>query len=694
MTLGLVRTLLLVVAAVVGLTPAGTAQAAPESLLANVVVIGVPGLRWSDVKASPELTALVNQAHVGSISVKTSTQQTCPIDGWLTVSAGTRAWGSQPGSPCPGLPAVTDGRLTDWQRYVDLQAEHHTSAELGRLGDLGRRLCGFGPGGAIAVAGRDGSLTVAGGNGAAEKRGRWQPAFDPAALAGCNDAVVDAGAMPLREGREQARERVAELVAQARSRDSWVLLVGISEEAAGTYREPLVAMQLPPDDGPRWLTSNSTRRPALIQLTDITATVLSDSVSGAPIDGAQIGFGGDRHTDAAAVIEDRLDANQRLVQRPSTLIAVVLTLVIAQFAALAWYLLRRSRPARRTFVATLLAQGGFVAAVFLVSVTGWWRTPEPGLMLYLFTLAICAVAAVASYLVLRRRAVFGLAALGYLTLVVDGILGTPLQVGGMFAQGPVSGGRFYGFGNSTFAIFAAATLVTAAYAGRLLLHRGRAQAAAAVLAVGLVAVIVDGAPGWGADFGGVISLTPAVLLQAWLTWRGRASWRALVAIGAAAVFAVAAFAVADYQRPPADRTHLGAFVARVLDGDVWDVFARKLSMSLGYLNNPGGWALLVGVLVLCAGALRPQWVPFAAYRQFAAEEPMARPTLLAVVVCSIVGMLLNDAGVTVPAILAGFVMQWVITYLVHNSPRRTTEAGRRRTRSPNATRAGRSTGTT
>lgn len=674
----LLRTLLLLAAAVVGLTPAGTAQAAsaqPGSLLADVVVIGVSGLRWSDVQASPELTALVNQSHVGSISVKTSTQQTCPIDGWLTVSAGTRAWGSQPGDRCPDLPAVQDGRLAGWQRYVDLQAEHHTSAELGRLGELGRRLCGFGPGGAIAVAGRDGSVTVAGGNGTAEQRGRWQPAFDPAALAGCNDAVVDAGAMPLRDGREQARARVAELVAQARSEDRWVLLVGISEEIAGAYREPLVAMQLPPDNGPRWLTSNSTRRPGLIQLTDLTATLLSDSVRGTPIDGAQIGFGGDRHTDAAAVIEDRLDANQRMVQRPWTLLAVVLTLVVAQLAAMTWYLLRRSRPARRTFVATLLAQGAFVAAVFLVSATGWWRTSEPGLTLYLFTLAICAVAAVASYVVLRRRAVFGLAVLGYLTLVVDGILGTPLQVGGMFAQGPVTGGRFYGFGNSTFAVFAAATLVTAAFAGRLLLRRSRAQAAAAVLAVGLVAVIVDGAPDWGADFGGVISLTPAVLLQAWLTWRGRASWKALLAIGAAAVLAVAAFAVADYQRPPADRTHLGAFVARVLDGDVWDVFARKLSMSFGYLNNPGGWALLVAVLLLCAGALWPHRVPFAAYRRFAAEEPMARPTLLALVVCSVVGMLLNDAGVTVPAILAGFAMQWLITYLVHSPQRVSAPSG-------------------
>ena len=62
--------------------------------MAKVVVIGVPGLTWYDVKASPELTALVNQSHVGSITVKTAGPHTCPVDGWLTISAGTRAWGS------------------------------------------------------------------------------------------------------------------------------------------------------------------------------------------------------------------------------------------------------------------------------------------------------------------------------------------------------------------------------------------------------------------------------------------------------------------------------------------------------------------------------------------------------------------------------------------------------------------------
>ncbi len=83
----------------------------PQRLLAKVVVIGVPGLTWYDVKASPELTALVDQSHVGSITVKSAGPHTCPIDGWLTISAGTRAWGSVPDEPCGDLPGVVDGKV-------------------------------------------------------------------------------------------------------------------------------------------------------------------------------------------------------------------------------------------------------------------------------------------------------------------------------------------------------------------------------------------------------------------------------------------------------------------------------------------------------------------------------------------------------------------------------------------------------
>ncbi|MEV0787812.1 hypothetical protein [Kribbella sp. NPDC050459] len=643
------------------MTSASTApaDAQPDSLLADVVVIGVPGLRWSDVAASPELTALVGQANAGSISVRTAGPRTCPIDGWLTISAGTRARVSESVGECPALPAV-NGTVANWQFYLDQQHKYHTDAEPGRLGALGKELCGFGPGGAVATAGKDGSVS------------KWWPHFDPAVLAKCNDAVVDAGALPTGAGRADAVKMVAELVTQARDQGRWVVLAGVAEEAPGARREALVAMQLSPDNGPRWLTSNSTRRPGLIQLTDLTATLLSDSAPGAPIDGAEIHSTGPLHTDAAAVIENRLDAKERFEQPRHVVLPVVLTLVAVQLLALGWYLLRHSRASRRTAVVTLLAMGGFFSAVFLSTATEWWRWPRPGVSLYVVTLGISALIGIAAYAILRRNAAVGVAAVAYLVLLVDGVLGTPMQLGSMFTQGPVVGGRFYGFGNSTFPTLAVATLVLAGAAGNRLVPRSRSYAALAVLLIGGVAIIVDGMPGWGTDFGGVIALTPAVLLLAWYTWRSRVTLRTVLGLGLTGFAAVAVLAIADYQRAPQNRTHFGTFVARLLDGDVTDVLIRKLELSLGYLDNPGGWVLLVTVLAAFAAALWPQRVPSVAYRQWVNASPLNHPVLLALALCGLVAMLLNDFGVLLPAIMIGFVLPLLVAQLVDQTRDRST----------------------
>ena len=658
----LARSLFLTAAAVLAAT--GTANAQPASLMAKVVVIGVSGLTWSDVKASPELTALVNQSNVGSITVKTAGPHTCPIDGWLTISAGTRAWGSVADLPCGDLPAVTNGKVADWQTYVDRQAEHHTGAPIGRLGQAGYPMCGFGPGAAIALAHTDGSVT------------NWQPDFDAARLASndCGDAVIDAGALPLREGRAEARSRVADLVAQARAAGGWVLLVGVSQELANAHQEPLVAMQLPPDNGPRWLTSDSTRRPGLIQLTDITATILrgrtaaevdpAGAAKAGPLDGNEIHSTGDVHTDAAAVIENRLDTNQRFEQPRPMLVAVSMTILAAELLALAWFWITRSPRSRRTFVFTLLTQGGFFIAVFLSTATVWWRWPAPAFSLYCVVLGISVVLAAVAQVVLKRYAFLGIALTAYVILLVDGVLGTPLQFGSMFTDGPVIGGRFYGFGNSTFATLAVAALVTAGWAAQKLIDKSRVQAALAVLAIGGAAIVVDGRPGWGTDFGGIIALTPAVLLMAWLTWRGSISLRALIGVGLTGVLAVSAVAYLDYLRPPDQRSHFGTFVARLLDGDVSDVLIRKLQMAVQFFTGPAGWAMLVAVVLCMLATVLPEKVPSESYRRFYTSLPMVRPTLLALSTCGLVGMLLNDAGVALPAIMAGFAVPLLVAHLV------------------------------
>jgi hypothetical protein len=279
-------------------------------------------------------------------------------------------------------------------------------------------------------------------------------------------------------------------------------------------------------------------------------------------------------------------------------------------------------------------------------------------------LGISALLAAVAQLALRRYTFLGILLAAYVILLVDGVLGTPLQFGSMFTDGPVIGGRFYGFGNSTFATLAVAALVMAGWAAQKLIHRSRKQAALAVLAIGGAAVVVDGKPGWGTDFGGIIALTPAVLLLAWLTWRGSISWRALLGVCAAGFLAVSGVAYLDYLRPEDQRSHFGTFVARLLDGDVGDIIIRKLDMAVQFFNGPAGWAMLVVVVLAMLATVLPDKVPFEPYRRFYDSRPMVRPTLLALSICGLVGMLLNDAGVALPAIMAGFTVPLLVAHLV------------------------------
>ncbi len=89
----------------------------------HVVVVGISGLRWSDVSATatPTLWGLAGQGSVGSLVDYAVLPLTCPADGWLTLNAGARAQSdhtdaaavrSPPWSPpasgaeVPGLPAL------------------------------------------------------------------------------------------------------------------------------------------------------------------------------------------------------------------------------------------------------------------------------------------------------------------------------------------------------------------------------------------------------------------------------------------------------------------------------------------------------------------------------------------------------------------------------------------------------------
>ena len=85
----------------------------PPGAARPVVLVGIPGLRWSDVLAAgtPALWRLASAGSVGSLVVHATSPVTCPADGWLTLNAGARAGAPRPRpGRCPALPAVVPDR--------------------------------------------------------------------------------------------------------------------------------------------------------------------------------------------------------------------------------------------------------------------------------------------------------------------------------------------------------------------------------------------------------------------------------------------------------------------------------------------------------------------------------------------------------------------------------------------------------
>ncbi|MBA8810983.1 hypothetical protein [Promicromonospora sukumoe] len=312
----------------------GSADAAEPAPAAPVVVVGVAGLRWTDVSRSttPTLWHMIGGGSVASINVRTAAPATCPLDAWLTLSAGSRtvsagsaeradrpdpeqqdgeereARGAASCTPVPepatgsaqGSGDAEPARATvdGWAQLPEKDededepvTEPAARAKAPAPGLLGEMLAeadacstAIGPGAAVMLAREDGTvgryvpsldaLTTDGAEGSASVFGARGQAWQDA-LTECPVTVVDAGSLPEGPERAQALKTLdGTLASLTRS-----LLAGTRVLVAGVADTPLTqqGLQVVVDwvvDVPRvrWLTSEASRSTGFVQLTDLTAT--------------------------------------------------------------------------------------------------------------------------------------------------------------------------------------------------------------------------------------------------------------------------------------------------------------------------------------------------------------------------------------------------------------------------------------
>ena len=266
-----------------------------------------------------------------------------------------------------------------------------------------------------------------------------------------------------------------------------------------------------------------------------------------------------------------------------------------------------------------------------------------------------------------------LVSLTWLLLVVDVVTGGRLQINTVFGYSPLVAGRFAGFGNLAFALIAVAAVVvaTGAWATARLAQApsdGSARlgglAAVAVIAFLALTVVVDGAPSWGSDVGGVLATVPgyAVLVLVAMGIRVDVKRAALIAL--ATVGAIAAFAAIDLARPEEDRTHLGRLVSRVADDDggggFLEVIERKLGSNISILTS-SVWTLTIpfalGLLIYLARR-RSGFL-----RDLQEQVPGIRAMLAGGLLVAVLGFALNDSGVAVPAMMFAILLPY-LTYVL------------------------------
>lgn len=498
----------------------------------------------------------------------------------------------------------------------------------------------------------------------------WQE--DSVVLVEASDLVRSDAYRELASSRQETDQRSAALAATDELVGRLLASVDAERDAVvvvGPYHQAdLVHLTLAalaaPGVEPGLLRSASTRRSGYVTIVDVAPTVLDllgveqpTAMEGSPFERGGRGGSATERRELLADIDAAAQFRDKRVS-PATVVFIVLQVLLWAVALVA--IATRRRKLSGAVAVAALAVLGFLPATYLTRLFPFERWGSGAY--WLFVLGVGTLIGVLALAVARAHpldpllvvlsAVAGL-------LVLDVLLGAPLQVNSVYGYSPTVAGRFSGLGNLAFAQLAAAAIILA---GLLAQRIGGRRGALTGIAILVVALVVDGAPWWGSDVGGVLTLVAAAGLTSLLLLGLRVRFRAVLLLAAAAVAAVLLAGAVDMSRPPEDRTHLGRLIERIGDegwGAFQTVVLRKLEANLSVLTS-SVWTLMVPVVfAFVAYAL---WrAP--GYLRLVREQPELRASLAGFAVAAALGFALNDSGIAVPGVMLG-VVNASIVYLV------------------------------
>ncbi|HVM36066.1 MAG TPA: hypothetical protein VM784_12080 [Actinomycetota bacterium] len=707
--------ILVAVIVVAGASPAWGRRGGLEESCRRAVVFTLPGVVWKDVQEfSPSgLTEALERGSAGSVSVRTNTSRTSYASGFATLGAGARLDAGRAGGAGVTVGGVDDLFATDvvLGGIEDMIVLAERAGYGARPGALGSALppdhdlvaigngefglpvptpLGFARYVLLAAMDDEGRVDLAAFGAELLQSAEGWPfglrtdqesllrAVDASLARPCASVVVDQGDL-LRADRfarltlassENDRRRALlaadEVIAHLlRSLDfSRDLFLVVSPTAPAWLPSPHlgVAVAVGPGFAPgETLVSASTRRRGIVTLPDVAPTILAHAGIERPA--AMTGRPWVSTVSRGDAVEVAIDLNDESVfvdriKSPINTGFVVFQIFVylLALALLAWRE-ERGKGAGAGVGRGLEAAGlGIVAFPCATFLAGVVDAHEVGSALYVgIILAIdAALVVVASAAVSRsldRLLVLNAATLAVLS--ADLIFGSRLQMNTVFGYSPIVAGRFSGAGNIAFSVLAATAIVTSA----LLVHRWKTKAALVFVAFLFVGtIVVDGAPQFGSDVGGVIALVPGFGIT-WLLLAGVRPTVRLVALTVAGALAVVAlFLVIDLSRPPQARTHLAQLFERARDDGleiVGDTLRRKAAANLRVFRSSIYTFFVppaLGVMTWLVMRPRGRW------GRLAETFPRPRAGLIGGFIVAALGFAVNDSGIVIPAVVLSFLV--------------------------------------
>lgn len=422
---------------------------------------------------------------------------------------------------------------------------------------------------------------------------------------------------------------------------------------------------------PGLLRSATTRRSGFAQMIDIGPTVLDlldvdapSSMEGRPVEIGRDGGSFDERMDLLAYEDAAGQFRDRLVGQTQVLFVV---LSAALLLATVLVLGRAGSSGARALVGrAALWVLALLPAVFLTRLA---PLHELGIVPYWAYLVVLAFVLGSVFHRLGRDRPLDALLVALLTNVVllvgDVIVGTPLAFNSALGYSPTAAGRFAGFANPAYAIVgASAVLVAPVLAHRVGGRRGAWVAVAMLAAV----VVVDGAPFWGSDVGGILSLVPACGIAAALLLGWSVGARTILWCFTGLLVAVTTFTLLDLSRSPDERTHLGRLVERVDErgfGDFVTVVQRKLTANFGTLTTSIWGIMLPIALLLLLWLVRRAPERAGAIRN---AVPGARVALIAFGVLAVLGYAFNDSGIAIPGAMLVVLVGAIVWLLASVEP--------------------------